>query len=210
MLLYSLGLLLCVGLWTRLSGAITAAVFTVGIIYHGSYMLTYTNYLGEAVVSMILGGGMWSLDHYRTHHSSHIHALAHRLEPYAFPLLRALFGISVIYAAYFAKFMHSQLALDVIAHYHLTDFFPFPPLFTVLGASIVEVLIGLFIVFGFEIRHTALFFLFWIGLSLVYFGESVWPHLVLVGVLIALFCHGYDKYSFQGYFFKHHDREPVL
>ncbi len=88
--------------------------------------------------------------------------------------------------------------------------FHFEPLFIVLGACIVELLIGAFFIFGIEIRHTVLFFLFWLFLSLLYFGEAVWPHLVLVGVLLSLFCHGYDKLSLEGYYFKRDKREPVF
>jgi hypothetical protein len=47
-------------------------------------------------------------------------------------------------------------------------------------------------------------------LSLWYFQESVWPHIVLIGLPIAFFMHGYDKYSLEGYFLKKGRREPVL
>ena len=208
--LYVSGFLCLVGLWTRTAGIIALAVFVVGVLFYNVYMLTYANYLGEILFSMILGSGRVSLDHYFGLRSNLFHDLRRTLEPFAFPILRILFGVSIAFASYFAKFTHSQLALDVVNNYHLTAFFHFEPLFVVLGAFIVEMLIGLFLMFGFEIRHTALFFLFWIFLSLLYFGEAVWPHLVLVGVLLSLFCHGYDRYSVEGHYFKHHAREPVL
>ncbi len=208
--LYLTGTLCLIGFWTRPAGVVALGIFLVGIARYNVYMLTYSNYLGEILFAIFLGGGRLSLDNLLCHHKSFFHSITRRLEPYAFPTLRILFGISILYAPYYAKFVHSQLALDVVTNYHLTDFFHFEPLFVVLGALIVESLIGLFLIFGLEIRHTALFFLFWIFLSLLYFGEAVWPHLVLIGVLISLFCHGYDRFSLEGRYFKYHAREPVL
>ncbi len=218
--LFVAGALCLIGILTRTAGAIALVIFVLSIVRYNIYMMTYANYLGEIVLTIFLGSGLLSLDHYLRlrpgfggqvgWHTKRLHRLRRIVEPYAFPVLRILFGISIVFASFYAKFLHSQLALDVISNYHLTNFFPFEPLFVVLGACIVEILIGLFFIVGFEIRHTALFFLFWIFLSLLYFGESVWPHLVLVGVLLALFCHGYDRWSVEGYLFKSHAREPVL
>lgn len=209
-LLYVTGFLCLIGFWTRLAGLVALLVFIAGVLRYDAYMLTYANYLGEILFAIILGSGRFSVDYSFHRHTKILESFRRKIEPLAFPILRILFGISVAYAAYYAKFMHSQLALDVVNNYNLTNFFHFEPLFIVLGACIVEVLIGTFIILGIEIRHTALFFLFWIFLSLLYFGESVWPHLVLVGVLASLFCHGYDRYSLEGYVFKHRGREPVL
>ena len=210
LVLYLSGILITLGLFTRYAAGLSLLVFLGAFASYHTYMLTYANYLGEMLFALIIGSGRFSFDRSLGLRSRYFEKVGRHFEPYAFPLLRVLFGISVAYASYFAKYLHSLLALDVVTQYHLTQFFPFSPLFTVLGAFIVETLIGLFIIFGFEIRHTAAFFLFWIFLSLLYFGESVWPHLVLVGVLLALFCHGYDRYSIQGYFFKRNGREPVL
>jgi uncharacterized membrane protein YphA (DoxX/SURF4 family) len=210
MALYISGILCLVGLCTRTGALIALGTFLFGVFRYEGYMLTYANYLGEILLALILGGGLYSADKALGWKISALPDVRHVAERLAFPILRVLFGLSVAYAAYYAKFLHSQLALDVVTQYNLTNFFHFDPLFIVLGASIVEVLIGVFIMFGFEIRHTALFFLFWIFLSLLYFGESVWPHLILVGVLLSLFCHGYDRYSFGGLIHKLKGREPIL
>jgi hypothetical protein len=121
-----------------------------------------------------------------------------------------LFGISALYASWYAKLFHSNLALNTVTDYHLTKYFHFSALFIVLGALIVESLIGFFFILGIEIRFTALFFLVFLTLSLFFFGEVVWPHLILIGVNIAFILHGYDKYSIEGRFFEKDNREPVL
>lgn len=188
--LYISGVLLMVGYLTRAAALAALAVFAVATVKYGFYILNYTNYLGEILLALLL--------------------LRPKFEPYAFLVLRVGFGISVAFAALYAKFLHSNLALSTVAEYNLTQFFPFDPLFIVLGACIIEVLMGLFFILGIEIRHTVLFFLFWIALSLVYFGESVWPHLVLVGVNISLFLYGYDRLTLEGRYFNRGKLQPFL
>lgn len=214
--LYITGVLIVVGLCTRLAAFVAMVLFAIGIYAYGAYMLTYANYVGEMLVVFLLGGGKWSVDSMLAKRNTVGEVAAasqrrfKRLEPYAFLALRVLFGVSIAFAAFYAKYLHSNLALDLIEKYYLTNFFHFEPLFIVLGACIVEILIGIFFALGFEIRHTSLFFMFWITLSLLYFGESVWPHLILVGVNISLFMYGYDKFTVQGRFFSRGKYEPVL
>jgi len=125
--------------------------------------------------------------------------------------MRVAFGVSLIYASVYAKIMHNNLALAVTAHYPgMVAFFGFEPHFLVLGAAIIEIVLGLFFILGIEIRFTSLFILFWLSLSLWYFGESVWPHIILIAIPLAFVCYGYDRYSLEGLFFKKNGREPVL
>ncbi|MDB5188659.1 MAG: hypothetical protein JWM92_257 [Candidatus Nomurabacteria bacterium] len=192
--LYVIGILIVMGWYVWESAFVALLIFIAAVVMYHSYMLTYVNYLGEILINMILAGGVWK----------------RKFEPYAFPILRVLFGISALYASWYAKLFHSQLALDTVTQYHLTHYFHFAPLFVVLGALIIETLIGIFFILGIEIRFTALFFLMFLTLSLFYFGEVVWPHLILIGVNLVFIMHGYDKYSLEGRWFKKGKREPVL
>jgi len=205
------GILGIAGLFTRYVAGAMIFVYLYAALMMGAYILTYANYFGEFGLLAILGSGRWSLDSILNSHTSKtLQYFAHRFEHLAFPLMRILFGFSIIFAAIYAKFIHSQLALDVVTEYHLTDYFHFEPLFIVLGALIIETLAGLMMVLGIGIRWTGLFLLFWLTLSLLYFGESVWPHLILFGLGLALFFHGYDRYSLEGQFLKRRKIEPVL
>ncbi len=197
------------GLYTRVAVLPLAFLFGLAILHWGSYMFTYTNYGGEIILGVIFGGGFLALHNEQSLPKS-FRRFAHTFEHYSFALLRVAFGISIVFAAVYAKFIHSQLALDTIAKYHLTNYFHFEPLFFVLGAFIIESLIGIFFIFGIALRWTAIFFLFWITLSLLYFGEAVWPHLVLIGLNITIILHGYDRYALEGFFFKRRLLEPVL
>lgn len=201
--LYATGVAITFGLFARPAALAALLVFIGGGVLYGSYMLNYANYFGEMMVVLLLGGGALALFRGNKKPSK-------KLEEYAFLILRVGFGVAVAFAAIYAKFLHSNLALSTISEYHLTNYFHFDPLFIVLGACIIEVMMGVFFIFGFEIRHTSLFFLFWIFLSVLYFGESVWPHLVLVGVNIALFMYGYDKWTVEGRFFNRGKLQPFL
>lgn len=209
--LFILGTLATIGLWTRIAGIGMLAVFVSAFLVYGTYILTYTDYLGVALLITILGGGLYSVDNLIARDPFHaLGTSVARWKPYAFPLLRICFGWGVLYASVYAKFVHSALALQVVNQYDLTRFFPFDPLFVVLGALIIEFIAGLMLFFGVAVRWTLLFLAVWLTLSLLYFQELIWPHGILFGLAAALFLHGYDHYSLEGYFMKKKGKEPVF
>ncbi len=190
-----IGLLIIFNLWTRWAALIAFCLFCYAVYRNGWYMFTYTNYLGEIIVLLL---------------SIEVMKVGKKLSKYGFLTIRVCFGISLIFASAYAKVIYNNLGLFTVEKYHLDKILGFEPHFLVLGAAIIEILIGTFIILGIEIRFTSVFFLFWLTLSLLFFGEVVWPHIILIGIPIALICYGYDKYSIEGYFFKRDGREPVL
>lgn len=206
-----LGLLAVVGYRTRIVGASMVLLYLGALYAYGTYILTYTDFLGAALLLMILGGGKFSLDEVlKLRATPAILSFTKPLQPYAFLLLRICFGWGVLFASVYAKYIHSQLALSVVTTYDLTRFFPFDPLFVVLGALIIEFLAGLMILLGIAVRWTVLFLAMWLTLSLLYFQEFIWPHGILFGLAIAIFLHGYDRYTVEGRFLKRGNQEPVL
>ncbi len=210
LLLSVLGVCFILGFYARAAATAALAVFACAVFRYGSYMLTYLNYFGEILVVLFLGGGIHSLDRTIHHSMTFFKKLRGRFEPYTFLILRICFGIGILFASFYAKFLHSQLALDTVIQYHLTDYFHFDPLFVVLGAFIIESIVGVFIILGFEIRFTAFVFLVFLTLSLLYFGEAIWPHIVLLGLNFALIAHGYDRYTVGALMGKKTHLEPVL
>lgn len=61
-ILIAIGVMMIIGLYTRLAASIAIVMFAIGIYFHGWYMLTYTNYLGEAILLLFLGAHNWSID----------------------------------------------------------------------------------------------------------------------------------------------------
>lgn len=185
------GALMLAGWYVRAAAVAAALAVAPCVFVFGPYVVTYAAYGAALIAVYMFGSGK-------------------RVAALAMPVLRVGFGFSVMAAAMYAKFIHSNLALMTVQEYHLTDYFPFDPLFIVLGAFIIESLIGLFILLGLEMRWTTLFFLFWLILSLAYFQEAVWPHLALFGLNIAFFLHGYDRYTLEGWVYRNRKLEPVM
>jgi hypothetical protein len=210
LLIMILGLCAIFGFATRLAGLGMLFLYFLSLGEIGSYVLTYTDFLGVALLLIILGGGMFSLDEFFSLRTPRALSFTKHLTRLAFPILRICFGWGVLYASVYAKFIHSELALHVVREYDLTRFFPFDPLFVVLGAFIIEAIAGLMLIFGVAIRWTLLFLAFWLTLSLLYFQELIWPHGILFGLATALFLHGYDHFSLEGYVLKKGKREPVF
>ncbi len=213
------GILIVIGWHVRAAALAMLVLFAVAVSKQGTYMLTYANYLGEIIVLLLIGTHRLGIDRFRSSLSRSRHALEavqDALAPFSFLFLRIAFGVSLIYASFYAKFLHNELAYEVATlplaghALGLSQYFGIEPHFLVLGAGIIELVIGMFFLLGIEIRFTALFVEFWLALSLVYFGETVWPHIVLIGIPIAFFMYGYDKYSLEGRFFKKPGREPVF
>ena len=203
--LIAIGLLVIFNVWVRVAALIALAFYGIAVYHHGWYMLTYTNYLGEIIVLLILGSAQGIAKG-----AGYFARLSRKVAPYSFTILRVLFGIALIYTSFYAKILYSNLALDTVMKYHLTNYLHFEPHFLVLGAACVEMLIGTFFILGIEIRATAVFLLFWLTMSLCFFGEVVWPHIILIGIPIAFIFYGYDRHSLEGYFFKKGRAEPVL
>lgn len=216
-----IGICMITGIFARGAALIALFLFGVMVMLHGEYMLTYTNYLGEVIVLLLMGAhGFGKHKHpfplaFGKIEES-IRRFGHTIKPYAFLILRVCFGVSLFYASYYAKFLHDDLAYQVASlplGGHLTSLaqvFGFEPHFLVVGAGIIEFVIALFFILGIEIRFTSLFVIFWVCLSLTYFGEAVWPHIILLGIPVAFIFYGYDKYSIEGWLFKKRLMEPVL
>lgn len=167
------------GWLTELAAVVLALIFGLVLWTYGAYGFTYLSYFGEILALMLFGGGWYSLDRY----------LAKVRKP-AKPndleilIIRALYGFSLLYAAISIKLLHPALPLAVVRDYHLTSysFFPSDPLLLVALAAAVELVLGFCIMIGFQTRLFVMISLFFYIASLIFFGESVWPHLILFGM----------------------------
>ena len=221
-ILLIIGTLIIIGLFTRTAAFVALCMYSIAVHFHGIYMLTYINYFGEIIVLLFLGGHNFSLDKYieskstgtikrkNTLFSHWWKKICDFITPRSFAIMRVFFGISLIYASVYAKVIYNNLALFTVYKYHLDMIFHQEAHFLVLGAAIIELLIGLFFILGIEIRFTAFFLLCFLTASLLFFGEVVWPHIILIGLPIAFIFYGYDKYSLEGYFFRKKRYEPIL
>ncbi len=179
------------GFLAEVAGIVALIVFAYGLYVYHAYMLTYANYLGEFIVFALFGLRSFSID--KIWRGPGVKKF---WEKHSGTIIRVFYGVSLAYAAIYVKFLHPQLTLDVVNYYHLTQFhllFPSDPMLVVLGAGLAELSIAMFIIFGFEMRFTVLISLFYLTLSLLFFRESVWPHLMLYGISFSIL---FDKETF--------------
>ncbi len=199
--LFASSVMIILGIGTEIAAAVCLAVFCIAAAYFQWYLLTYLNYLGELAALLLFGSRKFSLD-----------ALLQgplkrfpKLRTWETAIVRVCYGIALSYAAINIKFLHPHLTETVVTEYHLTQFhmlFPSDPLLVTFGAALAELTIGLFIILGFEIRLTVLISMFYITLSLLYFREAVWPHLLLYGISFNLLLAS-EAYTLDDFFDRH-------
>jgi len=212
-LLIVFGLMIGVGFFTRVAALGALFIYIYALMTFGLYVFSYVNHLGAYIFLIVMGSGMSALDvrlGMRRRLLIATETFLEALRPYVFPMLRIGFGLAIMLAALYAKFWHSELAYQVVVQYELTRFFPFDPLFVVLGAFIIEFIAGFLMMIGVAVRWTALFLAFWLTMGHIFTVEAWWVHLILYGIALAIFCHGYDRWSLEGRFLRRNGREPVF
>jgi len=192
------GIFLILGLATRWWAILTTLFWLFTFADRGWYMLTYINYLGEALALILLPRQNFSLD--RLLLRGRPRRFAYR--QWALPATRILFGFALLYAAINVKFVTTALSLDVVNRYHLTHYFPFDPLFVVLGAGLVELLIAALYLLGLLNRLNSLIFIGFIVSSILFFKEAVWPHYLLLGLAAGIFLDKPDFLSLDARLFR--------
>jgi uncharacterized membrane protein YphA (DoxX/SURF4 family) len=198
-LLWISGTAIIIGLWSRAWAALMVVVWCIALLTKGPYILTYANYLGEALAIILLPLQRMTIDYLITDKQKAKRMML--LSKYSMPVARLMFGLSLLYTAISVKFMDSAISLDVVNHYHLTRFFPFNPLFVVLGAGLLELTVALLYMAGLLQRFTTVIFLVFMSLSLLFFKESVWPHYLLIALGVGIFLHKPDMWAIDGYLF---------
>lgn len=197
-ILFGLSLMIFFGFLTEIAAAIGFVVFFYATSKFQWYMITYANYFGELLVLLLFGSRFLSFDLYLFGKK----ALTKGLEKLRFleiPIVRILYGIALIYAGWTIKFAHQGLSIAVYNQYHLINFFHASPEFIAAGAGLSEISIGFFILIGFQQRLTTIISLIFITLSLLYFREMLWPHLMLYGISFSLIINSADPFTIDRY-----------
>ena len=194
LILLALSIMIFFGFLTQLAGLIGLSMFIfVTFVFH-AYMMTYANYFGELIVLLLFGSSLLSVDKFLFGK----HILLKGFEKYKdleIPIVRILYGFALIYAGWTIKFAHQSLTVEVYNQYHLVNFFHAKASFIASGAGLSEITIGFFILIGFVQRLTTLISLFFITLSILYFREMLWPHLMLYGISLSIIINSADQFT---------------
>jgi uncharacterized membrane protein YphA (DoxX/SURF4 family) len=197
-LLYILGVMLALGIWSEITGAISFILLILATFVYRNYMITYFNYFGEFFVLMFFGSRIFSLDRI-FHNIKEVAKKYHNLE---LAIIRITYGISVIYPAITYKLLHPAVIINIVNQYHLNQIhwlFPHDPLLISLGAGLTQIAVGIFIIFGFETRLSTLITFILMSMSVLFFKEAVWPHYILLALALYLIINNGGKYGLDQY-----------
>jgi len=192
--LYIIGALLLVGLFSKIVGAIGLAILILATIVYKDYMITYVNYYGEFIALILYGSMVFSLDSLLLRASR----FAKKFQEWEIPLIRITYGISILYPAITIKLLHPAIILQIVNQYKLNEIswlFPSDPLLISLGTGVTQVALGLLIIIGFETRLNALATFVLYLLSIIFFKEAVWPHYILLALALYLAINNGGEYS---------------
>jgi uncharacterized membrane protein YphA (DoxX/SURF4 family) len=199
-LLFITGVAIAFGALTEFAAFIALVMFVIASAVFGTYMANYANYLGEIIALVLFGARKWTVD-------GKLFGLhwdwRRKFEDWEVVIIRIFYGLALLYAAITVKFFHPEITIKVVNDWNLTQFhwlFPSDPHLVVLGSGLAEAAVGLFILIGFQLRLTVLVSLFYITLSLLFFREAVWPHLLLYGISLDLLLQP-THFSVDGWLF---------
>ena len=223
LVLVGVGFFVLFGMATRIVAAVGLALFAWALATRPGVVLA-VEYLPGFLSIIVLGGGRPSADDMLqdvagtegTYYGrvDPVHHLKARLDdatapyrPYVPTVLRVGMGLAFVYLGLTQKLGDPGRALAVVEKYDLTAVVPVDPGMWVLGAGLLEIVVGLALLVGFLTRASAAtaFALF----TLTLFGlpdDPVLAHVTLFGMASALFTLGAGPLSLDEYL----AREPVV
>lgn len=201
------GFLLLFGLATRAVAVAGLLAYLIGLVLRPELVFAF-EYVGGFLGIALLGGGRPSADHLLRRVADApgtvygrvdpVHRLANRFDrlvgPHenALPLVvRVPVGLNFAFLGVWEKLANPGPALDVVAKYGLAELVPVAPGVWVAGAGLVELAVGLALLFGVFTRTAAA--AAFVTLTLTLFGlpdDPVLAHVTLFGLTSALFVTG--------------------
>lgn len=185
------GLMIFFGFYERIGGFLILVLFILGINQYGSIeMLDTLEMVGFALYAMIIGRPKWKIRD--TQIFKHF---THHLHEYGLPILRVGTGLNLIVLGFTEKILAPSLTDNFLANYHW-NFMPglgfehFTNYWFAFSAGIVEVLFGLFFIFGFITRTTTIVLAIFLVTTLILLGPleliGHLPHFSIAIVLLVL------------------------
>lgn len=168
--LYLSGFMFLFGFLMSVAAALALFLFLYAFFAFGTYTITYISYVGVILFFMFA-----------------------KIKFKTEILLRILFGIAIFYTAYTIKTQHQHLFEALYNQYHLQQFFQLDGIFASSIAAVLELGVGLFIIFGFALIPTLFLLLSLLTFFLFYLGENLWPHIIIYGISIYLFLNQFSS-----------------
>jgi len=151
--------------------------------------------LASALISLLILGSMrpglddlFGVPHIKTE----------RFKKYVPLLLRLGIGGALVFLSLYEKVLNPHVSDLVVDKYGLNNIIPVGAAMWVFAVGMIELVVGLFILIGFQTRLiTAIAFVV-LMTTFFFFKEEVYSHVTLFGVLSALFITGAGPWSLDG------------
>lgn len=191
-----LGIMLLIGLLTRIAAAGLLALWLLSLLTFGlgiteSGAMHHFEVAGVAVFLMIWGSTKFSVDNIA---KLNIGNALSRYKIYDMLTLRLTIGIALIWLSIVEKLLYPGLGIAVVEKYSLPTFGLEVSTF-VFVAGLVELSAGLAILIGLTTRFITLVAAIFVVIGILTFGESVSSHFGFVGVALAIIIRGGSAYS---------------
>ncbi len=207
-IMYVIGTLLLFGVFTRIVATVGLLILIATTFIYGEYIVTYLNYYGEYIALIVFGSYVLSIDNKIFGASS----LVKKYKDIELLIIRVTYGISVMYPAITIKLLHPKVIVEIVNEYHLNQIhwlFPQDSVLISLGTGLAQILVGAFIIVGFETRLASLVTFFLYFLSVIYFKEAVWPHYVLLALAIYLVLNNGGRHALDYFIGKRFNKDSV-
>lgn len=188
------GFSLLLGFLITPSLLIIIGFYLAGLIHNG-YMFGSLEVLAAAISLFLLADNRPSFDNI----VGIPMLFRNRLAKYVPLILRIGVGATFIFLAFYEKIFNPHFFSTVVQSFNLTSIIPVSSAMWTLSVGLIELLVGIFIIFGFKTRITsAIAFCVFIT-TFFFFKESVFSHVSIFAGLSALFILGGGIYSIDEY-----------
>jgi uncharacterized membrane protein YphA (DoxX/SURF4 family) len=129
------------------------------------------------------------------------YSVSEQLREYVPLALRLGLGLSLVIMAIGDKFLNPHLFGYVVENYGLVQASPFSAGMWVASATIIELILGLAIILGFQTRIASLLTFIVLSIFFFVFKEEVYAHVTLFGCLFALLITGSGSLSLDSFLY---------
>lgn len=184
----TIGIMMLFGIYERIGGFLVLVLFALGVSqYGGLEMLDTLEMVGFGLYAMIVGRPKWKITE-----TTILKNMMHKIHSYGYPLLRVGTGLNLIVLGFTEKLLNPSLTANFLQNYHwnfmhtlgVTDYW------FAFMAGIVEVLFGVFFLFGLVTRITTIILAVFLVTTLILLGPveliGHLPHFSIALVLLVL------------------------
>jgi uncharacterized membrane protein YphA (DoxX/SURF4 family) len=185
------GILILFGLYERVGGVLILVLFIFGVQEYGMYeMLDTMEMIGFAIYIILIGRPKWKIRDLNL-----IEPVTQKFHKYGLPILRVGTGLNLIILGFTEKILAPSLTDNFLNHYNWNfmqglGFEWFTNYWFAFSAGAVEILFGIFFLFGLITRTTTILLAVFLATTLVLLGpiELVGhlPHFSIAIVLLVL------------------------